>query len=100
MNSSKVNQQLYFLKFINLLAVTGVFTFGWIMYYNNVITWSYQYKGNMAMAAIFLVLYFLFIKVYDAFAVSLQRGFELAVSQALSAFFCRRAYVCYHLPVV
>lgn len=87
MNSSKVNQQLYFLKLINLLAVTGVFTFGWIMYYNNVITWSYQYKGNMAMAAIFLVLYFLFVKVYDAFAVSLQRGFELAVSQVLSAFF-------------
>lgn len=87
MNSGKINQRLYFFKLINILAVTGVFALGWIMYYNKVITWSYQYKGNMAMAIIFLVLYFLFVKVYDAFAVSLQRKLELAISQALSALF-------------
>jgi hypothetical protein len=34
-----------------------------------------------------MVLYFLFIKVYDAFAISLQRKMELSISQALSALF-------------
>lgn len=87
MDSGKINQRLYLLKLINILAVTGVFALGWIMYYNKVITWSYQYKGNIAMALIFMVLYFLFIKVYDAFAISLQRKMELSISQALSALF-------------
>lgn len=87
MESRKINQILYLLKLVNIIAVTGAFTVGWIMYYNNVITWSYQYKGNLAMALIFAVLYFLFVKVYDAFAINLQRKMELAISQALSALF-------------
>jgi len=87
MESSKISQRLYLLKLINMAAVTGVFAAGWVMYYNNVITWSYQYKGNIAMALIFMALYFLFVKIYDAFAVSLQRKMELSISQALSALF-------------
>jgi len=87
MESNKVSQTLYFLKLINIAAVTACFALGWVMYYNNVITWSYQYKGNITMALIFMVLYFLFVKVYDAFAVNIQRKMELAISQALSALF-------------
>lgn len=87
MESSKINRRLYILKFINMAAVTVCFALGWVLFYNKVITWSYQYKGNIAMALIFAVLYFLLIKVYDAFAVNLQRKMELAISQALSALF-------------
>lgn len=87
MDSSKIGQRLYFLKLINMVAVSTVFALGWILYYNKVITWSYQYKGNIAMTLIFTVLYFLFVKVYDAYAVSLQRKMELVISQFLSALF-------------
>jgi len=87
MDSSKISQRLYLLKFINMAAVTAVFAAGWVMYYNKVITWSYQYKGNIAMSLIFMVLYFLFIKIYDAYAINLQRKMELAISQALSTLF-------------
>lgn len=39
------------------------------------------------MSAVFLVAYWLLIKVYDAFAINVQRKMELAISQVLSAFF-------------
>ena len=87
MDSNKINQRLYLLKLINMVAVTAAFAAGWVLYYNNVITWSYQYKGNLAVLAIFLALYFLFVKVYDAYAISLQRKMELIISQSLSALF-------------
>ncbi len=87
MESSKISQRLYLLKLINMAAVTAVFAAGWIFYYNKIITWSYQYKGNIAMALIFMVLFFLFVKIYDAYAIPLQRKMELSISQALSALF-------------
>ena len=87
MESSKLSHRLYFLKLINIATVTACFALGWVFYYNKVITWSYQYKGNIAMALIFMALYFLFVKVYDAYAISLQRKMELTISQALSALF-------------
>ena len=87
MESSKLAGRLYFFKLINIALVTACFALGWVLYYNNVITWSYQYKGNIAMSLIFMALYFLFVKVYDAYAISLQRKMELAISQALSALF-------------
>ena len=82
-----LHQRLYMFKLLNMAVVTAIFASGWIFYYNRVITWSYQYKGNMAISLIFLVLYFLFVKIYDAYAVQLQRKMELAISQALSALF-------------
>jgi len=87
MENNKQSRWLYIFKLVNMVIVTLVFAVGWVMYYNRVITWSYQYKGNLAMCLIFMVLYFLFVKVYDAYALNLQRKMELAISQALSALF-------------
>jgi len=87
MGNTRVNRGIYLFKLLNVLLVTAVFAGCWVKYYNNIITWSYQYKGNIAMALIFAALYLLFVKVYDAFAVNIQRRMELAISQALSALF-------------
>ncbi len=87
MNCSRISKWLYFFKFINLLAVTSAFAAGWVTYYNNVITWSYQYKGNLAVCFLFLVVYFLFIKIYDAYAVHIQRKMELIISHFLAIAF-------------
>lgn len=87
MGNTKINRGLYLLKLLNVLLVTAVFGGCWVTYYNNIITWSYQYKGNIAMSLIFAALYLLFVKVYDALAVNVQRKMELAISQSLSALF-------------
>lgn len=87
MENRKISRCIYVFKLINMVLVTASFAMVWIMYYNKVITWSYQYKGNIAMALIFLILYFLFVKIYDAYAINLQRKMELAISQMLSALF-------------
>ncbi len=87
MKNSRVGQWLYLLKLINMAAITAIFSAGWILYYNKVITWSYQYKGNIAMSLVFLGLYLMFVKIYDAYAVNLQRKMELSISQVLSALF-------------
>ena len=87
MNCSRISKWLYFFKFVNLLAVTSAFAAGWVTYYNNVITWSYQYKGNLAVCFLFLVVYFLFIKIYDAYAVHIQRKMELIISHFLAIAF-------------
>lgn len=87
MSNSNVRAKLGVLSIINVIIISSFFTAGWILYYNKVITWSYQYKGNIAMSVLFLVLYFLLVKVYDAFEVNVQRKMELVISQVLSAFF-------------
>lgn len=73
-------------RLINILLVTGVFSAGWLFYYNKVITLSYQYKGNLAVTLLFLALYFILTNVYEAFAVGIQRRAEQMISQMLSAF--------------
>lgn len=83
----KINRRLNCLRLADILVVTGIFAFVWMLYYNNVITLSYQYKGNIAISLLYLALYFLFVKIYDAFSVATQRKMELAISLALSAFF-------------
>ena len=87
MSNGKISIRTSIFSVINVLIVSAFFAVGWILYYNNIITWSYQYKGNLAMSAVFLVAYWLLVKVYDAFAINVQRKMELAISQVLSAFF-------------
>ena len=87
MDSRRVRTKLAFFRLLNIILVTVVFAAGWELYYNNVITLSYQIKGNRAVELLFLALYVVFAKVYDAFAVNIQRRMEQAISQALSALF-------------
>lgn len=87
MDSRRVRTKLAFFRILNTLLVTVAFAAGWELYYNNVITISYQYKGNTAVELLFLALYLVFARVYDAFAVSVQRRMEQAISQTLSALF-------------
>ena len=87
MDSRGVKTKLAFFRLLNIILVTVVFAAGWELYYNNVITLSYQIKGNRAVELLFLALYVVFAKVYDAFAVNIQRRMEQAISQTLSALF-------------
>ena len=85
MDNSGVRFKLSLFNLANLVIITGCFTVAWILYYNEIITWSYQYKGKLAISLVFLVLYFLCIKAYDGFAIVSQRKMELVISQCLAA---------------
>lgn len=87
MDSRGVRTKLAFFRLLNIILVTVVFAAGWELYYNKVITISYQIKGNTAIELLFLALYVVFAKAYDAFAVNIQRRMEQVISQTLSALF-------------
>ena len=87
MDSRGVRTKLDFFRLLNIILVTAAFAAGWLLYYNEVITASYQYKGNITVGMLFLVLYLVLARVYDAFAVGVQRRMEQAISQILSVLF-------------
>lgn len=87
MDNSGIRLKLTLFGLVNLFMVTGCFVASWLLYYNNRMSWSYQAKGNSVMSLLFFVLYFLIIKVYDAFSLGTQRKMELVISQSLSAVF-------------
>lgn len=87
MDSRGVRTKLAFFRLLNIAFVAIAFAVCWQLYYSKVITISYQTKGIIAIELLFLALYVIFTKVYDAFAVSVQRRMEQAISQLLSALF-------------
>ncbi len=84
-DTSRVKLDLW--KIMNIALITLVFYLGWKMYYNHVITAEFQWKGNLVMVLVFAALYFIFAKIYEAFAIGLQRKLSILFSQALSVFF-------------
>ena len=87
MDSRGVRTKLAFFRLLNIVFVAIAFAVCWQLYYSKVITISYRTKGIIAIELLFLALYVIFTKVYDAFAVSVQRRMEQAISQLLSALF-------------
>ena len=87
MDSRGVRTKLAFFRLLNIAFVAIAFAVCWQLYYSKVITISYRTKGIIAIELLFLALYVIFTKVYDAFAVSVQRRMEQAISQLLSALF-------------
>ena len=74
------------IKILNVVLITLPFALSWWGYYAERIYAPYYAKGNYAVAALFIVLYVIFARVYDAFLISLNRISELIYSQVLAAF--------------
>ena len=72
------------LSFCVLLS-TGAFALGWMGYYANYTATPYFYKGNLAVIAVFFVLYFVCARIYDTFKLSISRVSELIYSAVLAA---------------
>lgn len=73
-------------KLINVVMVTLPFFAVWMLYYEDIMSHPFYRRGNWVVVGIFLVLYAVFGKLYDAFLVSLVRISELIYSQAIAAF--------------
>lgn len=71
-------------KIINVLLITAPFAYCWYTYYAERLYSPFFRPGNWAVIALFMAVYIIYVKVYDAFAVSTSRIRELVYSQILA----------------
>lgn len=75
---------LRFTKLINVLLITLPFVGCWFWYYEKQASGTYKNLQNWLMIGLFVLLYVIFARIYDAFLVSLYRISEMAYSQGLA----------------
>lgn len=75
------------IKLVNLILMTASFAFLWYSFLADVIALPFFRKGNWFVVSLFLILYYVFGRNYNAFNISYQRISEVAYSQALALSF-------------
>lgn len=75
------------IKLVNLILMTASFAFLWYSFLADVIALPFFRKGNWFVVSLFLILYYVFGRNYNAFNISYQRISEVAYSQALALAF-------------
>ena len=95
---------LRFIKLINLLCMVASFGVAWFFYYQYQMSHGFYFWGDVAVVAVFAVLYFYFGKTYDAFVISHYRIFDIIASQTLALLFSDglmyaiTVLLCKHFP--
>ena len=88
---------LRFFKFSNVTCVSAIFGACWFLYYANRIVSPYYNLGNWVVILVFLIVYSVLGRTYDAFLVSLNRVREIVYSQSLA---CVIADVVMYLVII
>ncbi len=73
-------------KSLNILLVSLPFAVCWYLAYADRIASPYYARGNYLVVGLFVGLYFLYGRVYEAFLISMNPVSEIVFSQGLSAF--------------
>lgn len=76
---------LRIVKMLNVICLTIPFAGCWYGYYSRQMEKSFYNKGNFLVIALFMIIYFLFARIYNAFLVSVNRISEMVYSQVLAA---------------
>ena len=76
---------LRIVKLLNVTMITIPFALCWFLYYAQRTEAPFYAKGNYLIIALFVVLYTVFGRVYDAFLMSMQRIAEVVYEQFLAA---------------
>lgn len=76
---------LRLVKVLNIFCLTIPFACCWYGYYAGKIENTFSRHENLLMIGLFMVVYFLFARVYSAFLVSVNRISEMVYSQVLAA---------------
>lgn len=87
MNTLMYSIVLRITKTINVALITLPFTFCWLGFYADRIAEPYPIFGNICVIGMFVLLYVLFARIYDAFLISQNRISEMVSSQILSVLF-------------
>ena len=84
----KHDLSLRIIKVLNVILISVPFIICWYLFYGqNLWKYSFHRRGNYVVFLLFLILYCVFARIYDAFLVSLSPVSEMLYSQALSFFF-------------
>ena len=79
--------RLRFVILLNTVLVTVPFALCWYIFYADRVVVPFYNRGNWMIVALFMILYVIFARVYEAFLISLNRISEMVRSQALSLLF-------------
>ena len=83
--SIKTEIMLRLIKILNPVMMAIPFYFGWLLYYSKQIKEPYTPLGTLAIIGLYIVVYVILGRIYDAFLISFQRISELIYSQSLAA---------------
>lgn len=73
-------------KLLPILLAGVPFAILWYSYFADTIAMPYYNRGDWMVIGLFVVLYIIFARIYDAFVISLYRISELIYSQCLAVF--------------
>lgn len=85
MSKFQHNVALRTIKLIDVLLITVPFAMCWFAYYSDRIYRPFTWFEHILILVLYMVLYIVVGKVYDAFLISIQRISELVYSQILAA---------------
>lgn len=83
----KHNLALRTVKIMNVILMTVPFMLCWFLYYGSRIRVPYYRTGNFLIIILFMVLYMVFGRLYDAFVINLSKISEIIYSQFLAVSF-------------
>ncbi len=72
-------------KVIDVLMIELPFALCWFLYYRDHIYARFYWKGNLTILLLYMLLYVVFGRIYDAFWMSMQRVSTLVYGQILAA---------------
>lgn len=75
---------LRMIKLVDAVLMTIPFALCWYLYYSDRTASPFYAKGNLIVVLLFLVLFVIFGRIYDAFMMSIQRISEIVYAQFLA----------------
>lgn len=73
-------------KLVNIALMTFCFTMVWYLYYSKTTVVPYYFKGSLVIVSLFVILYIVMGKVYDAFLISYYPVSQVIYNQGLAVF--------------
>ena len=86
MEQKSYQLRLRLVKILAAVLIAVPFAVCWYLYYAGMLHTPFYKKGNWLVIALFVVVYTVLAKIYDAFRISTNRIADMVYSQGLSAF--------------
>ena len=86
MEQKNYQLRLRLVKILAAVLITVPFAICWYLYYADMLHTPFYRKGNWLVIALFVVVYTVLAKIYDAFRISTNRIADMVYSQGLAAF--------------
>lgn len=78
---------MFIIAFILMIAIALIFWYTWNNFYRTLIKDPFYEKGSLLLTLVYLIIYFLFSRIYEGFRVGFLKNSEIIYSQSLSIIF-------------